>query len=137
MAAIRQVDALDKSKFLELFEGAIDSNQTYARMFAAGNVVQFERAEGAATVGDDFNQGSTRSRKSISVILKEGEPVFGQWMLSLIMIIIFNIITENINQTGSESGALSRWINQIYGRGWGIRVAVGRVYSHTWQHLRA
>jgi len=73
-----------------------------------GEVVQFERAEGAAAVGDDFNQGSTGSRKSISVILKEGEPVFGQWKLSLIMIIIFNIITEKTNQTGLEFGALSR-----------------------------
>jgi hypothetical protein len=78
MATIRQVDALDQPEFLKFFESAINGDQTYTGMITAGNVVQFQRAEGAATAGNNFDQGLARGSEAISVILKQVKPIFGQ-----------------------------------------------------------
>jgi len=70
LTSLRLVNALDQTKFFQLFQRAIDGDQAEGGILLARRIIYFDRGEGAVTIGDDLNDGAARARQTIAVLLQ-------------------------------------------------------------------
>jgi hypothetical protein len=76
LASLRLVNALDQAKFFQLFQRAINGDQSESGILLTRRIIHLDGSQGAVTIGDDLNDGAARVRQPITVILQLSEPVF-------------------------------------------------------------
>ena len=62
LASLRLVNALDQAKFFQLFERAINGDQSEGRILITRRIIHLDGSQGAVTIGDDLNDGAARVR---------------------------------------------------------------------------
>ncbi len=86
LTAVGVMNPLNGPQFFELFEGAVNGDETQAGAPPAREVVNVRGAKRPVAGGDGFNDGAARSGQTIAVPLEEGEPgldAVGSWGESL------------------------------------------------------
>jgi len=75
LASLRLVNALNQAEFFQLFERAIDGDQSESGILIARRIIHLDGSQGAATIGDDVNDRAPRTCQPITIVLQLSEPV--------------------------------------------------------------
>ncbi len=75
LASLRLVNALDQAKFFQLFERAINGDQSEGGILLTRRIIHLDGSQGVVTTGDDLNDGAARARQPIAIVLQLSEPV--------------------------------------------------------------